>query len=340
MTASRFVSACRKLATAALGATAGGCSGVQSAFNPGGPQAGLIARESGWLLGMGAVVFAVTLSALVYAVLHRRRPADAQSANPGIVRWVSAALAVAIVVLLTNVVVDMRTGRALADLPERARAGALTVAVTGHQWWWEIEYEHADPRRRLTTANELHIPVGRPVKIELRSADVIHSFWVPGLHGKRDLIPGRSRALWIQADRAGVFRGQCAEFCGDQHANMALLVIATAPEDFARWYAAELLPARAPAGAAARAGQRVFLANACVLCHTIRGTPAGGRVAPDLTHLASRRSLAAGTLPNTPPHRRAWVLDPQGIKPGVRMPALALPARDAAALFAYLDGLQ
>jgi cytochrome c oxidase subunit II len=315
------------------------CSGVQSALDPAGPQAGLIARETSYLVALCGTVFTIVTSVLLYGLLHRRR--RSAGVDPAVevtlARWVGGAIAVTVVILLVNLVIDLRTGRALASL---SAPGALTIKVTGHQWWWEVEYEHADPSRRVTTANEIHIPAGRPVLFQLQSNDVIHSFWVPSLHGKRDMIPGYATSLWLQADAPGVFRGACAEFCGHQHANMSLFVVASAPDEFDRWYEAQLRPAPAPADARARAGQQVFLSKSCIGCHTIRGTPAAGRVAPDLTHLAGRRSIAAGTLANERANLGHWVVDPHGVKPGVRMPANKLTADELEALLAYLEGLR
>ncbi|HEX2139442.1 MAG TPA: cytochrome c oxidase subunit II [Woeseiaceae bacterium] len=320
------------IAAAALG----GCEGIQSALDPAGPHAALIARETGYLFAMAGTVFTIVMLALAYALFHRR--AGRQPVADGtLARWVGGALAVTVVILLVNLVVDLRTQRALAGIGSDE---ALSIEVTGHQWWWEVEYVHEQPSRRLRTANEIHIPAGRPVLIELRSADVIHSFWVPKLHGKHDMIPGYTRTIRLQADAPGVFRGECAEFCGHQHANMALYVIAHPVEEFDRWYAQQLLPAPPPADAHAEAGQRVFLSKPCIVCHTIRGTPAGGRAAPDLTHLASRRTLAAGTLPNTREHLAGWVLDPHSAKPGVRMPQNRLSRNELDALLTYLEGLR
>jgi cytochrome c oxidase subunit II len=323
---------------AAMAAMLPGCEGIQSALDPAGPQAALIARETWYLLALTGSVFTIVTAALLYGLLHRRRrdPGVDAATEATLARWVGGAVAVTVLVLLVNLVVDLRTQRALAGL---SGPDALTIKVTGHQWWWEVEYEHREPARRLATANEIHIPVGRPVLFQLRSTDVIHSFWVPALHGKRDMIPGYTSPFWLQADEAGVYRGECAEFCGHQHANMALLIVASPPQEFERWYDAQLEPAPDPAGERARAGQRVFLSKPCVGCHTVRGTPAAGRVAPDLTHLASRQSIAAGTLANERANLGRWVLDPHGVKPGVRMPANDLTPDELESLLAYLEGL-
>ena len=317
-------------------------SWLQNMLDSAGPQAARIEWLWWIALGIATVVYVAVIAALAFAVLRRRgdasATADARARHEHLLtRWVSVAVGATVIVLLAFLVMDLSTGRALASL---GTADTLGITITGRQWWWEIEYEHQDPSRRVRTANELHIPVGRPVLIKTKSADVIHSFWVPSLHGKRDHIPGYTRPLWIQADRPGVYRGECAEFCGHQHAKMAMQVIALPPDAFDRWYAAQLEPAPPPADSLAQRGLQVFLDKPCVVCHAIRGTPARGETAPDLTHLASRRTIAAGTLPNTRGHLGGWIVNPQSIKPGVKMPPNALSPDDLEALLAYLGGLR
>jgi cytochrome c oxidase subunit 2 len=212
--------------------------------------------------------------------------------------------------------------------------------VTGHQWWWEFEYLHPQPSLSVTTANELHLPVGRPVVFRLQSADVIHSFWVPNLHGKIDLIPGRQTATWLQADRPGVSRGQCAEYCGAQHAHMALSVIAEPAGDFERWLAGQRAVAPAPSTPEQSRGLAVVERGPCAMCHTIRGTAAGARLGPDLTHFATRSTIGAGTAPNTRGHLAGWIADPQRLKPGNRMPPTGLSPADLQAVLAYLEILK
>ena len=224
-----------------------------------------------------------------------------------------------------------------ADPP---REGELTIAVTGHQFWWEVHYLDRDPQRQFETANELRIPVGRRVVVRLAAGDVIHSFWVPGLQGKMDNVPGRTNALLIQASDTGRWRGQCAEYCGIQHAKMALVVVAVPPDEYERWAATQRAPRREPPDSSARADEATFLASGCVLCHGVRGTPARGGQGPDLTHFASRLTVAAGTLPNTTGHRYGWVADPQAIKPGSRMPAVPMTAAELHAIVRYLGTLE
>jgi cytochrome c oxidase subunit 2 len=196
------------------------------------------------------------------------------------------------------------------------------------------------PAQWVFTANELHVPVGRPVVLKVTSRDVIHSLWIPNLQGKRDLIPGYTTAIWIEADHPGVFRGQCAEFCGVQHAHMALDVVAETQDQFDRWLAAMRAPARDTSDATARRGRDVFMSARCAACHTIRGTDAAGSIAPDLTHIAARRTLGASTLPNTAEHLADWIRNPQHAKPGNQMPPNPLSDDDLHALVTYLGTLQ
>jgi cytochrome c oxidase subunit 2 len=229
------------------------------------------------------------------------------------------------------------THRAILSLGAES---ALTINVTGHQFWWEIEYDDAVPGRRLTTANEIHMPVGRPVVLKVTSRDVIHSFWAPNLDGKRDLVPGITTAIWMQADRPAVYRGQCAEFCGKQHAHMAFEIVAEPDAQFESWLDAQRQNAPLPHTDAETRGQSVFLGTQCVLCHTVRGTPAAGKVGPDLTHVGTRGKIASGTLPTNVGDFSAWVRDPQHYKPGSEMPPTRLTDDDTRALSEYLMSLK
>lgn len=215
--------------------------------------------------------------------------------------------------------------------------GALVVSVRGSMWWWDVTYRDAATGAEIRTANELRIPVGRPVYVALSSADVIHSFWVPQLAGKLDMVPGRMQHLLLSADRAGTYRGQCAEFCGEQHARMALQVVALEPAAFEAWLAAQARLATAPATPRQELGRQAFLANRCDACHAVRGVGAESRLGPDLTHVGSRLELAAGTLPNTPEGRKQWIAHVQEVKKGARMPSY--DRLDAATLEAMADWL-
>jgi cytochrome c oxidase subunit 2 len=196
------------------------------------------------------------------------------------------------------------------------------IVVIGHQWWWEVHYLAGSPDGEFTTANEIHIPAHRPVGIELRSRDVMHSFWVPGLHGKVDLIPGFPNFIRIEAGSAGNYRGQCAEYCGAQHAHMRLLVVAQEPDEYQAWLRQQRQPASEPTSPDAVAGEQAFLSGPCSLCHQIRGTVAGGTVAPDLTHIASRQNIAGNSFPNNTSYLEAWVTHAQSLKPEALMPDL------------------
>jgi cytochrome c oxidase subunit 2 len=246
-------------------------------------------------------------------------------------------VAATVVLLFVFLFPSVGTGRAIASL---GSPHAMTIAFVGHQWWWEVQYSDPVASNRITTANEIHIPVGEPVVLNLSSRDVIHSFWVPALHGKRDLLPGYETAFWIEAQYPGVYAGKCAEYCGEQHAHMAIQVLAEPRARFEEWLRQQRQPAPEPATDAERRGREVFLQAPCTQCHTIRGTSAGATVAPDLTHLATRLTLAAGTIPNTTGHLAGWVLDSQQVKPGNHMPPNGLKSEDLQALLAYLRSLR
>ncbi|HET7464874.1 MAG TPA: cytochrome c oxidase subunit II [Longimicrobium sp.] len=311
-----------------------------SALDPAGPQAGRIAALTWYLVIVGSAVFVVTTGFLLYALWRGGRRVEnysGEAAERHIHRWIYGAVGVTTLILLVTLIYDFTTGRALASFAE---PDALTIRVTGHQWWWQVQYIDPVPSNRFETANEIHVPVGRRVRIEVQAADVIHSFWVPNLHGKVDLIPGYTNTTYFRADRAGVYHGRCAEFCGYQHARMDFLVIADPPAQFAAWYRNQLRSAPAPADSVQQAGQQVFLSTRCAMCHTVRGTEAGSRVGPDLTHLASRTTLAAGTLPNIRGSLGGWVLDPQSIKPGAYMPPNPLEPDELHALLSYLESLK
>ncbi|MGN7929175.1 cytochrome c oxidase subunit II [Sphingopyxis sp. 22461] len=218
----------------------------------------------------------------------------------------------------------------------RVPEGAMRVKVIGEMWWWRVHYQDGQGRETLRDANELHIPIGQPVLLELEAADVIHSFWVPRLGGKMDMIPGRTNRLLIEADAPGIYKGQCAEYCGGPHALMGFVVVAHTPADFARWQASRL-----PSQGAGGEGLALFLSSGCAACHTIRGTPARGLAGPDLTHVGSRRTLGAGILPNNPGTMAGWVADSQAIKPANRMPAYhQFSGEELQALTAYLVSLK
>jgi cytochrome c oxidase subunit 2 len=310
---------------------------LQSALDPAGPQAAHIAHLWWLLFWVCAGVFVVVMVFLTLAVIRGVRPKPEATTDRALTMAVAAAVVATVVILFGLLVASIVTDRAVASL---GASSAVTIDVKGHQWWWEVEYEDAVPARRVKTANEIHIPVGRPVVLKVTSSDVIHSFWVPNLQGKRDLIPGYTTAIWLQADRPGVFRGQCAEFCGFEHARMALYVTAETGDAFERWLADQRRPAVEAQTDVERHGRDVFLAAPCTQCHTIRGTIAGATMGPDLTHVASRGTIAAGTLPNNPGHLAGWIVDSQIIKPGNRMPPHSLAGEDLQALLTYVESLK
>lgn len=319
------------------------------ALDPEGPAAASIAGLWWLMLGLAAAVFALVLVLLLGGLL-RRRPAPDPSGEGGagaraavqqaaaearlVRRWIVAggvALPIVVLVVVLGATVD-----AMRDLRTTAPDGALVVEVVGHQYWWEVRY----PDEGVVTANELHLPVGRPVAVRLTSADVIHSFWVPALAGKADALPDGTTTLVLEASEPGEHASECAEFCGLQHAQMGVTVVAEPEGRFADWVAARRAPAAEPADAAARRGRDAFLAADCAACHAVRGTPADGEAGPDLTHLASRPTLGAATVPNTPEHLAAWVADPHTVKEGVAMPAAVLSEEQLADVVAYLGTLR
>lgn len=302
-------------------------------LDPAGPFAAPVAQLSWGLILMAVLVLALVLAALALAIWGGPR----WKARLGLERMVLAGGLALPVVVLTAL---LAWGLALTAGLTRPANDEIRIRVTGHQWWWQVEYL-SGPAAGAVEANEVHVPVGRPVTLELVSRDVIHSFWVPRLSGKLDMIPGRTNFLRIQADSAGTYRGQCAEYCGGAHALMALAVVA-APEGAHRaWAAGRQRAAVSPADPEAERGRDLFLTSGCGFCHAVRGTPAGGRSAPDLTHVGSRGSLAAGVLPNDRAAFQAWIAGNQRIKPQNRMPEYhRFSGPDLVALGAYLESLQ
>jgi cytochrome c oxidase subunit II len=312
----------------------------QSVLSPAGIQASSIHTLWTVMLWVCCAVFVAVMAALLFSLLrgvrNRSKDESALSSERTLTQGVGAAVGVTVVILIFLLIASVWTGRTVGSLQA---SSAVTIAITGHQWWWEIQYEDVVPSRRVMTANELHIPINRAVVLKVTSRDVIHSFWVPNLQGKRDLIPGYTTAIWLRADRAGLFRGQCAEFCGIQHAHMALDVVAESDRDFEGWLDAMRQPGSDPP-ASTRRGRDIFMQSRCAGCHAIRGTEAASQIAPDITHIATRSTLGAGTLPNTRENLAAWIQDPQRVKPGNQMPANPLAPDDVQALVAYLETLR
>jgi cytochrome c oxidase subunit II len=309
-----------------------------SVLHPAGPQAARIVVLWHQLATTATIVFILVVAATLYAVLHRRRDpddrfTDDRRAGRAIITAIGATVTVLLLFVCASVWAD-RSVRTPTGVPP------LHVHVTGHQWWWQVDYVDSVPQHRLTTANEIHVPTGRPVLLELTSDDVIHSFWVPNVDGKLDLVPGHTNWLTFQVDTPGVYRGTCAEFCGRQHANMAMLLVAERPDQFAHWVAQQMDTAPAPADSLDRAGELLFTGSGCALCHTVRGTPAQGSLGPDLTHVGGRGLIAAGALTNTPDHLAAWIRDASALKPGTLMPPTRISDADLRALVTWLEHLQ
>lgn len=318
----------------------GGCGldGPQSTLDP----RGLVARVPGDVffvtLMVSLGIFLATGGLLGYAVWRFRAragdgdgPSTQTHGNATIeLTLIGTVLLLLLVIAIPNLQALFTTG----TLPDQD--DVVRVEVTGHQWWWAFAY----PELGIVTANELHVPVGHPVVLRLRTADVIHSFWVPKLAGKMDLMPNQNNQMWFTADAPGEYFGQCAEFCGTSHANMRFRVMAQSPQDFAAWVAAQAQPAKVPTDALALQGATLFIEKGCIACHAIAGTPARGVAAPNLTHFGSRRTMAAGLLTNAPENLARWLANPQAVKPSALMPNLGLNPTDITALTAYLHSLK
>jgi cytochrome c oxidase subunit 2 len=304
-----------------------------SIFAPVSTPAQSIFDLSLFVLMVTGAIFIVVFSLLIYAVIKfRRRGADI--GEPAQVYGsTQVELAWTVVPILIVVILFLATARVIAGIQNAARPNnALEVTVIGHQFWWEYRY----PSLKVVTANELHLPVGEPTFLTLLSADTDHSFWVPRLGGKTDLIPNHPNSMWMDPRETGLFLGQCAQYCGTQHAKMLLRVYVQSREDFDRWIHEQ----SQPASASGSEGQRIFESLSCVNCHTVAGTAAKGRFGPDLTHLLSRETIASGAAPNTPENLRRWMRDPGVIKPGSKMPAMGLSDPELDALTAYLETLR
>ena len=317
-----------------------GCAGPQSTLDAGGRGAERIA-ELFWLLTLGALLIWIVAVALwLYAVYRAERPASARS---GRLIIVGGGVVVPTLILASVLSYSLLM---LPDFLEPAPEGSLRIEVIGHQWWWRVRYlpggDAPGAGEPVELANEIRLPVDEPVQLELETRDVIHSFWIPALGGKMDMIPGRRTRLKLEPTRVGIYRGACAEYCGTSHALMGLSVVVQEADEFEAWLEAQAASASAPpAGSSAERGREVFLANGCGACHAVRGTPADGVVGPDLTHVGGRLSLGAGTLPNDAESFRRFVELTDEVKPSVHMPAFdMLPPEDLDALAAYLESLQ
>lgn len=291
------------------------------------------------------VMYLLVIGFMVAGIARRRRAGEANVVESGRHHETHPALRATLTGWGALIGVGLALLAVASFVADRSMAQAATgeklaITVTANQWWWDIVYRSDDVSKTLHTANELHLPVGVATHIYLNSADVIHSFWVPALGGKQDLIPGRENDITVVPNKIGIYRGQCAEYCGTQHAHMAMVVVVEPYADFIKWWDHQLQPAPAPTNPLTLAGYQYVTSGPCSACHNIGGTPASGQVAPDLTHLASRKSLAAGTLPMNTGNLYGWVEDPQSLKPGVRMPTIGMEPQQLHAVVAYLETLK
>jgi len=334
----------RLAAGAVLPLAIAGCSDtVQTMFGGQGADSRDFLSLMTFFLVVTTLMYLLVIGFLLMAIRRRRRDAGSEGESsraahePGFGKVLVGWIALMGVGLATLTIASFFTDRSMAATASRS---ALEVEITANQWWWSVRYHGADASQTLDTANELHLPVDTPVHITLRSNDVIHSFWVPNLAGKQDLIPGRETDITLRPTRTGLYRAQCAEFCGVQHAHMALDVTVESRAEFLNWYRAALRPAPAPTTPLQLAGFKYVTSRECAMCHAIGGTSASSHFGPDLTHLASRRSIAAGTLPMNRGNLYGWVADPQSQKPGTKMPTLGLEPDELHAVVAYLESLK
>ena len=314
--------------------SAAGCGATPDSFDPVTGQGRSISDLFVLAMALSALVFLLVTGVLVYALIRfRGRPGDADPPQVEGHRtleivWTATPFALLVVLFLLSLTTMRRV--------ERPAPSPLLIKVIGHQWWWEFQY----PDLGFVTANELHVPVGTPLRLEVETADVIHAFWVTQFGWKTDAIPGKKTVMLMQVDEPGEYDGTCAEFCGLQHAWMRIRAVAAPRAEFDAWAEQQRRPAGQPQTSGAQRGQEVFLRNTCVNCHAVRGTNATALVGPDLTHIGSRATLGAGVLPNTPENMRRWVHDASAAKPGALMPRFNLSDADLQALVEYLEGLK
>lgn len=335
----------RFTAAGVTSAAVSGCAGIQTSLGGQAVQSSNFVNLFTVFMIVCTVMYALVIGALIWAIIRRRRAAEArtvetgehEASSPGtrtaLMAW-TGLIGVGLVALTIASFFTDRSNAAAARNPK------LAITVTAHQWWWDVQYTPDEPSHIIRTANELHLPVGVPAEITLISSDVIHSFWIPNLAGKQDVIPGRVTDAQILPRKIGQYRAQCAEFCGVEHANMAFDVTVESMADFKKWAAAQLQPASPPTTPLALAGYNYVTSRQCSACHSITGTPANGQIGPDLTHLASRKTIAAGTLPLTTGNLYGWVADPQSQKPGSQMPTMQIEPQDLHAIVAYLETLK
>ena len=345
----RFV--LERSALLAVGLLISGCAGLhssESALNPTGPQAGRLLNVYLLSLGVSVVVWIGVLLFLAGALLRKRsdkptidtppelKPDHAAERRMGVT--VSVLVGITAIILTVLMITEFVAAKNMHQFSETN--DYLNIKITARQWWWRAEYLDPIASNTITTANEIHIPVGQKICFELNSADVIHSFWVPNLHGKKDAVPGHPTTLWLQADQPGTYWGECAEYCGFEHAQMRLVIKAEPKEQYDAWCAAQRQAAPEPTTPSQIRGKEVFLSSTCVMCHTMGGTMAFGRIGPNLSHVGSRSIIAAGALEHTRENMLKWISHPQQVKPGSNMPEVYLSEEDRAALVDYLESRQ
>lgn len=320
-----------------VGSLLTGCNGIQSVLDAQGSSAVHLKQL---ILGIITVCTLVWIAVMIVLAVALTRRRDNDSETPSTQRTmtlvVSGAVAATVVIITGLTIASFYTTRRISV----ASDGDLIIKVRSHQWWWRVQYIDPDPAKAFETANEIHIPAGKNVRLQLESADVIHSFWVPSLSGKQDLVPGRLNELIVRTDRPGVYRGQCAEFCGTQHGHMAMLVVAEDSDSYESWAAKQRSESNAVSSLEAAAGRQIFLSKPCAACHSIRGANVSAGTGPDLTHVGSRRTIAAGLVENTRGSLAAWIADPQTMKPGNNMPMVPLSSEELLQLSAYMASLK
>jgi cytochrome c oxidase subunit 2 len=335
----------RLAAAAACALPLGACQGIQNVLGGDGVEGRQFVTLFIIFMVVVTIMYLLVIGFLGFALVCCRRTSETNVVETGdhhkshpltrtlLIGW-GALISVGLVALA---IASFFTDRSMAQPVGKEK---FLIELTGNQWWWNVRYDAPQASKTLRTANEIHLPVGVPVRIKLQSNDVIHSFWVPNLAGKQDLIPGRVTDITIVPAKIGTYRAQCAEYCGVQHAHMALTVTVESKADFQRWWSQQLTPAAPPRTPLALAGYQYVTTRQCVMCHSISGTPANATVGPDLTHLASRPTIAAGTLPMSEGNLYGWIADPQSQKPGTKMPTMNLEPNELHAIVAYLKGLK
>ncbi len=321
---------------------------IANMFDPLSTPALMIHESSVVVSIICAVIFLIVTGMLVYVTVkfRSRGPQDERQEPPQIYGSSQIELAWTVIPILITVVLILVTTRTIGEIQDKKiPPSALQVRVIGHQWWWEVQYLRngatGDSREIVfTTANEIHVPIDKVTEVFLESADVLHSFWVPQLNGKTDVVPNHKNSTWIEPHALGTYFGNCAEYCGTQHANMLLRVVVQTPENFEKWSLAQQSPAPAPTAPDAIAGRQVFYANSCINCHRIDGTVAVGVFGPDLSHFAIRQTFGAGVAPLNPANLRTWMADPHTLKPGVLMPNMQLTPKQVDDVVAYLMTLK